>query len=463
MVTRRSLAVLFAFLAAACRGEQRANAQQSAGASAPSVLSSEQLNTGRRTSIVEASARVAPAVVSIRVTLPTPRQSAWDLFTGAQPGTPQSFGTGFILRADGIVITNQHVVANAQQITVTLPDGTDVEGRLLGEDALTDIAVVKLDRRDLPVVRIGRSSDLMIGEWAIALGNPYTYLLGNAEPTVTAGVISATGRNILPTGEQNGLYLDMIQTDAAINPGNSGGPLVNSVGEVIGVNSSIFSSSGGSVGLGFAIPIERAVRVAEEIVRNGSVRRAWVGLDVAQGGEMSDWKRMGGVPVGSVAPTGPAARAGLRAGDVLVRANGRPLRNALDWESVKLDLHVGDSVAVTVQSAGRTVERRLVSSDLPTATADRVRFGGLDLVTLTPAIRAELGVQSELGAAITKVPVELARETGLRERDVIVAINRVQIRTAQDVARILEKLTPGTTFQLVIERRGNYYPLTLRI
>ena len=135
----------------------------------------------------------------------------------------------------------------------------------------------------------------MIGEWVVAMGNPYAYLLGNAEPTVTVGVVSATSRNILPTGDQTGLYLDMIQTDAAINPGNSGGPLTNALGEVVGVNSSIFSNSGGSVGLGFAIPIERALRVADEIIKSGSVRRAWVGLEVEGAAAMRNWKSQGGV------------------------------------------------------------------------------------------------------------------------------------------------------------------------
>ena len=302
MVTRRIGALLLALVAAACRGEATANAQQSTP-TAPRPAAP--LDASRRTAIVDASARVAPAVVSVRVTLPTPRPSQWDLFTGNQPGTPQSFGTGFILRADGIVVTNQHVVANAQQVTVTLADGTDVEGRVLGEDPLTDIAVIKIERQGLPIVRVGRSSDLMIGEWSIALGNPYSYLLGNAEPTVTAGVISATGRNILPTGEQNGLYLDMIQTDAAINPGNSGGPLVNALGEVIGVNSSIFSNSGGSVGLGFAIPIERAVRVAEEIVRNGTVRRAASSEAAGRGA--------GGVDCWALAVASPRQAAATRA------------------------------------------------------------------------------------------------------------------------------------------------------
>ena len=206
------------------------------------------------------------------------------------------------------------MVANAERVVVTLPDGTDLPAKVLGEDPLTDIAVLKVDRQGLPTVRTGRSTDLMIGEWVVALGNPYAYLLGNAEPTVTVGVVSATNRNILPSGDQTGLYFDMIQTDAAINPGNSGGPLANALGEVIGVNSSIFSSSGGSVGLGFAIPIERALRVTDEIIKNGSVRRAWVGLEVEGASAMRDWKAAGGVTVTSVAPDGPAAKAGLRRG-----------------------------------------------------------------------------------------------------------------------------------------------------
>ena len=246
------------------------------------------LDAQRRTAIVSAVQAVSPAVVSINVVSRqrvAPR-TPWDMFFVPQGSDRlvQSFGTGIIARPDGVVITNQHVVAGAQRIVVTLADGRDLPGRVMGEDPVTDIAVVKIEGRDFPVARLGRSTDLMTGEWVVALGNPYAYMLGNSEPTVTVGVVSATGRNILPTGDQAGLYLDMIQTDAAINPGNSGGPLTNALGEVIGVNSSIFSSSGGSVGLGFAIPIERALRVADEIIKNGSVRRAWVGLEIEEVG-----------------------------------------------------------------------------------------------------------------------------------------------------------------------------------
>ena len=319
------------------------------------------------------------------------------------------------------------------------------------------------------MANIGRSSDLLIGEWAVALGNPYSFLLGNSEPTVTAGVISATGRNILPSGGQAGRYYDMIQTDAAINPGNSGGPLVNGLGEVIGVSSSIFSNTGESVGVGFAIPIERAMRVADELVRNGAVRRAWVGLEVAGADRMGEWKSAGGVPIEQLVPEGPAARAGLAAGDVLLVANGRTLRNYLDWEAVLLDLHVGDVVEVTARRGGRDTQRRIVPADLPTVTAERVRLRGLDLVTLTPAIRAELRSRADAGAALIQVPAETQRLTGLRGGDVIVRIDYVAdrrevqapIRTATDVAAALDRVGTGQQFRLWYERGGQFSYIVL--
>jgi serine protease Do len=311
-----------------------------------------------------------------------------------------------------------------------------------------------VDRRGLPAVTTGRSTDLMIGEWVVALGNPYAYMLGNAEPTVTVGVVSATGRNILPSGDQTGLYFDMIQTDAAINPGNSGGPLTNALGEVIGVNSSIFSNSGGSVGLGFAIPIERALRVADEIIKNGTVRRAWVGLEVQGASAMRDWKSAGGVTVASVAPGGPAAKAGLARGNVLMTANGRRLRNYLDWEAVKLDLHVGDAITVEVRNGRDSTSRRIVTGDLPTVTAEKYTvLESLELVNVTPAIRSERNIRSEQGVLIFKLAPEVARATGLQEGDVILAINRTPVRTAAQVQELLN-VRPGEVIRVYLERDG---------
>ncbi|HYC31112.1 MAG TPA: trypsin-like peptidase domain-containing protein [Gemmatimonadales bacterium] len=424
---------------------------------AQAAAASASIDASRRTAIVAAAERASAAVVSINV---SSRQQArarspWDFFfVPDRSQVVEGYGTGFVVRADGTIVTNQHVVANAERVVVTLPDGGDLPARVLGEDPLTDIAVLKVQRSGLPTVTTGRSTDLMIGEWVVALGNPYAYLLGNAEPTVTVGVVSATGRNILPSGEQTGLYFDMIQTDAAINPGNSGGPLTNALGEVVGVNSSIFSSSGGSVGLGFAIPIERALRVADEIIRSGSVRRAWVGLDVEGATGMRDWKSRGGVLVSQVAPGGPAAKAGLRRGDVLVEAAGRPLRNYLDWEAVKLDLHVGDAVEVSVRRGREVTTRRIVTGDLPTVTAEKYTvLEDLELVNVTPAVRAERGIRSEAGVLIFKISPQVSRATGLQAGDVILAINRSAVRAASQVAGLLN-VPPGEVVRIYLEREG---------
>ncbi len=425
------------------------------------VAAGRAVDSSRQTALVTATSRVSPAVVSIQVQARrlVPRgRGFFDffMFPGEAEETTQSFGTGFVISRDGIIITNQHVVSGAETITISLADGTELPATLLGEDPTTDIAVLRVQRRDLPVVTFGRSTDLMIGEWAIALGNPFTFLLGDAQPTVTAGVVSATGRNILPSREQPGMYLDMIQTDAAINPGNSGGPLVNALGEVIGVNSSIFTNQGGSIGLGFAIPIERARRVADEIVRRGEMRRAWTGLTVEGASAMRDWKRTGGVVVTEVVTGGPAARAGIRPQAVLVEANGRPLRNFLDWEAVKLDLRVGDLVTLRVREGGRApVERRIITTDLPSVSAERVSvLRGLELVTVTPAIRSERGIRSEQGALVFRVQPEIGRATGLREGDVIVAVNRTPATSAAQVSQLLGAMRPRQSFRLVFERGG---------
>ncbi|MEO8634070.1 MAG: trypsin-like peptidase domain-containing protein [Gemmatimonadales bacterium] len=413
----------------------------------------------RRTAIVEAAEKVSPAVVSITVTSrrQAQAQTPFDLFFVPQsPREQQSFGTGFIIRPDGTILTNQHVVSGADKIIVSLPDGTDHPAQLLGEDALTDIAVIRVDRTGLPTVKTGTSGDLMIGEWVIALGNPFAYLLGNAEPTVTAGVVSAVHRNLLPGRDQSGLYLDMIQTDASINPGNSGGPLTNALGEVVGVNSSIFTQNGGSVGLGFAIPIERALRVAAEIIRGGAVRRAWVGFDVAGAESLREWKSQGGVLVTTVAPQGPADRAGLLRGDVLTRANDRVLHNYLDWEAVKLDLRVGDAIQVTAKRNGGERTFALKSGDLPTTAAAKVTvLKDLQLVSLTEQIRSERMVQSDRGALIFRISRELGQATGLQEGDVIVGINRRKVATADEVSEVIEALRPRQPVRLFFERGGS--------
>ncbi len=459
MRARPGAALLLLGLAAACGREDRGpRFIETLEAQRPARSASESVAASRRTAIVEAAERVSPAVVSITVT--STRQAApqtpFDFFfVPPSPREQQSFGTGFIIRPDGAIITNQHVVSGGERIIVTLRDGTDRLAQLLGEDPLTDIAVIKVEGRHLPTAMAGTSRDLVVGEWVVALGNPFAYLLGNAEPTVTAGVVSAVNRNVLPGREQAGLYLDMIQTDAAINPGNSGGPLANALGEVVGVNSSILTQSGGSIGLGFAIPIERALRVADDIIRTGAVRRAWTGFEVRGAEGMRDWKTQGGVLVTAVTADGPAARAGLQRGDILTRANDRVLRNYLDWEAVKLDLRVGDPIRLTAKRGSGERMFTLTSGDLPTTNAEKVTvLKDLQLVTLTEQVRAERNVQSERGALIFSISRELSQATGMRAGDVIVGMNRRRVNTADDVREVIEGLRPRQALRVFFEREG---------
>src|SRR5260370_3334561 len=245
------------------------------------LRAAQQPASSRRSASVTAAARLAPAVVRVNVLRRErqPTQDPFDLFFMPRGACEviEACGSGFIISPDGVVITNQHVTQGAEQIVVTTRDGRDFPVKVLGEDPLTDIAVLKIAGANLPAAPIGKSTDLLIGEWVVAVGNPFAYLLGNTEPTVTAGVVSAVGRNLLPSECQSGIYVGMIQTDAAINPGNSGAPLANAPADCLGFTTSIFTSSGGSVGIGFAIPIERALRVADELRRFGKVRRWGVG------------------------------------------------------------------------------------------------------------------------------------------------------------------------------------------
>ena len=423
-------------------------------------LAGQDLAKKRQTAIVTAASRLAPAVVSVNV-LRRERQLPQDPFE--QFFTPrgaervvEGYGSGFVISPDGVVITNQHVTQGAEQIVVTTRDGRDFPAKIQGEDPLTDIAVLKVDATGLPTAPLGKSTDLMIGEWVVAVGNPFAYLLGNTEPTVTAGVVSAVGRNLLPSEGQPGIYVGMIQTDAPINPGNSGGPLANAVGEVVGVNSSIFTSSGGSVGIGFAIPIERALRVADELRRFGKVRRAWVGLDVAGAEDLQGWKRAGGLRVTQVAPGGPAGRAGVAAGDVLVNARGRRLRTFLDWEAVMLDTGPGDTLSVSFRhGGGESRSARLLVTDFPTTLAEKVAvLGGMKVVTVTPAVRAERNIQSDHGALIYDLPNDMEEATGLRSGDVILQINRVRVSSAEDLRRAFAATAGAGAVTVWYERSG---------
>jgi serine protease Do len=309
---------------------------------------------------------------------------------------------------------------------------------------------------------MGSSSDLMIGEWVVAIGNPFGFLLSNPEPAVTAGVVSGLGRNIIQNAGERGFYLDMIQTDASINPGNSGGPLVNALGQVIGVNSSIISQSGGSEGLGFAIPINRARKVAADLLASHRVRRAWVGLDV-EPADSNRWGHSTRVRIAHIATGSPAAGAGLRSGAIVLSAAGRPVRTALDWEGRLLDSRVGEPLEVVVAegTSQRTVQ--LVPRDLPSMAAERVRaLDGFELITLTAGIRAERGFESDHGAVIVALPDD-ARDLGMREGDLIIEINRNPVRTAEDAAGQLRRSSGRGPVRVIFEREGQYASISFYV
>jgi serine protease Do len=440
-----------------CKGARESVAAESAGLAAAQAAS---VSESRKTAITRAIERVAPAVVTIQTEQVerVQRDPLFEWFYGrsqTQRVVP-GLGSGFIVRSDGVIVTNAHVVANANRVSVMRRDGTVDSAEVLGTDETNDIAVLRIKRTGLPVATLGNSSAIMIGEWAIAIGNPYGFVLGNSEPTVTAGVISGVGRNLVARTEGPTANFDLIQTDASINPGNSGGPLLNADGEVIGVNTSIYSPSGGSVGIGFAVPINRVRRVVEDLVATGSVRRPWIGvrLRYPQTANVREAISAGAV-ISQVTPASPAARASLRPGDVILAAGSRTIRNAFDWEAVLLDLRVGETVPLRVRRGSRDFETSVTVQDLPEVSAPKVQvLRDLELATVTPAIKAERGIRANAGALIVRVGDNIAEQLGVVAGDVIVMINRREVASAQDAARLIDSFSGRGVIEMIFERQG---------
>ena len=341
----------------------------------------EDLGHSRRSAIVTAAQRVSPAVVSVSVvTTRTVRADPFGLpfrdeffdrffppsvYQEKVPG----LGSGVIIDAGGIVLTNSHVVRNADDIKVNLPDGRHFDAKLLGDSPIYDLAVLKIEGDKLPTAVMGDSDSLVVGEWAIAIGNPFGYLIEDSQPTVTAGVVSATRRDIKAEATPSGMYKNMIQTDAAINPGNSGGALVNADGQLIGINTFIFTSGGGSIGLGFAIPINLAKRVLAEVRKFGRVRVAWPGMTVQPVNELVarrlGWAEPGGLVISGIDRGGPADRAGLRPLDRIRKVNGHVTNNVEDAQSSIYGAQVGDRLTLEVERDGQTRSVTLTLEEAP--------------------------------------------------------------------------------------------------
>jgi len=342
---------------------------------------SDVISDHRTSAIVQATQRVAPSVVGVVVTQIQVLQNSYgyndffDLFFGPRHRLPkvrevESIGSGFIIRKDGYILTNYHVVQGAAKLHVNFADGSQREGSVVGFDSQTDLAVIKVETGNLNAARLGNSDKLMIGEWAIAIGNPFLNFIGDAHPTVTVGVVSALNRNFAPS--EGVYYQSMIQTDAAINPGNSGGPLVNAHGEIIAINTFIYTGSAqnrGSIGIGFAIPINRASRIANELISFGTRRQVWTGLTVQNLNRSIalslGYDKTDGVVVVDVAPDSPAAAAQVQPGDIIIALGNRRIQTTEDTDGFFLDYLVGDTIAVSYIRKGKKGQTKLILKQFP--------------------------------------------------------------------------------------------------
>lgn len=378
---------------------------------------------------------------------------------GGQPTpereVPRGVGSGFIIDASGYILTNHHVVDGAESIIVTLTDKSEFKAKIIGSDQRTDVALVKIEGKDLPALKIGNVENSKVGQWVVAIGSPF-----GLENTVTAGIISAKARD---TGE----YTPFIQTDVAVNPGNSGGPLLNLDGEVIGINSQIYSRTGGFMGISFAIPIDEAMRVAGQLRENGKVSRGRIGVGI---GDVDDElaKALGldeakGALVGSVAKDGPADKAGVQAGDIILTFNGTPVTKASDLPRIVGETKPGTSARMKVWRKGESLSLKLTVGEFETeqasaakdvpekpevAQADKL---GLTVVDLSPDEKSELGISA--GVKVTS-STGAAANAGVAVGDVITRVGQTDIASASQFKKVVKSLKEGQTIA-ILKRRGN--------
>ena len=402
----------------------------------------------RRTPIVEAVEKIGPAVVNISAEkLVQQRRSSLDSFFGfdVRPRgyKTESLGSGVILDSSGVVVTNDHVISGASSIWVTTADGRELEAKLEGADADNDLAVLTVDPKGLKAAKLGTTSDLMIGETVIAIGNPFG--LSNS---VTAGIVSAVHRTV--KGESGRNYSDFLQIDAAINPGNSGGALVNILGELIGINTAIV---GGANTIGFAIPIDRARRVVDELRHFGEVKTVWLGLrgtTVGLGNSRSQSHGQG-LRVRSVYPNSPAARGGLEPGDVVVSIDGRPIEGREDFDTALASAGTGRTLAVVFRRDGRDQTVRLTTERTPDDL-------GLEI------LRRELGVgvrDTRDGPMVVSVTRNSpADDKGLDRGDLLLAVNNRKVKTVEELAKSVEGGFSRSSLVLSVWREPYLYSVT---
>jgi serine protease Do len=424
--------------------------------------------------------KVGPAVVNISTTqvrksaesVPSPfgdqdpfNDFSRRFFGGRMPRGSQrqrGLGSGFIIDRDGTILTNYHVVDGAQKIVVTLSDGRSFDAKVLGRDQKTDIAIVKINSpQDLPVVTLGDSDRLDVGEWVLAIGDPF-----GLDHTVTSGIVSAKGRQI-----GAGPYDSFIQTDASINPGNSGGPLLNMRGEVVGINTAIFSQSGGNIGIGFAIPTNLVRGILPQLKNKGKVVRGYLGTVIQRiTPELADslgLKSPHGALVAETTKDGPAARAGIRAGDVIVEFNGKEIKDSADLPLQVSSVTPGTAVQVKILRDSKEVTLPITvgemkENEVVASTEEQGGFG-LAVQTVTPEVADNLGLGRAEGVVVTSIkPGSPADEAGLQRGDVIAQVNRHPVRNVADYNREMGNAGKEKTLLLLVKRGDGSLFLALK-
>jgi serine protease Do len=428
-----------------------------------------------RKGFVEVAKKVKPSVVAIRSerTVTVGPGVGEDFFKGTpfedffkEHGGPpvkrkqMGEGSGVFVDAQGHILTNYHVVAGAEKISIHLFDGRELKGTVRGTDPRTDLAVVYVEAADLPVATLGDSEKLQVGEWAIAIGSPF-----GLEETVTVGVISAKGRSGLGTGN----YEDFIQTDASINPGNSGGPLVNIDGEVIGINAMIIQPG---QGIGFAIPINLAKTIMVELIKTGKVIRPWVGIglqDITSDlMKFFNLKEKEGALISQVYSGSPAEQIGLKVGDVVIEVDGGKVTSSQDVVREVLKKKVGQKVNFVILRDGKRTEVSLTTAQMPEKIGERGpakptrEWFGLRVSNVTPDIAKQLDLTKTEGVVITGVePNSVAQGAGLKAGDIILEVNRQKILNQNDYRSAMEKAKPDQGVLFLIDRAGSTFFVTL--
>lgn len=384
---------------------------------------------------------------------------------GPGPRGPQrqrSSGSGFLIDSDGSILTNNHVVENAQKIIVKLSDDSEHEAKVIGRDPKTDIAVIKIEAKNsLPMAVLGDSDRLEVGEWVVAIGNPF-----GLDSTVTSGIVSAKGRHI-----NQGPYDNFIQTDASINPGNSGGPLINLRGEVVGINTAIFTRSGGNIGIGFAIPVNLVKELLPQLRGKGKVTRGYLGVLIQKvTPEIADslgMERGYGALVANVSKDGPAEKAGVKVGDVIVEFDGKEVKDSADLPIIVARTQVEKKVRMKVLRDKKEVLLNVAVGELKeeevVASVPEKGELGMTVQRLTPQIAESLGLEKTEGVVVTQVePGSAADESGIRRGDVILEIDRKAVRNVEEYRKSLAAIRKGRGVLFLVRRGENTLFLALK-